>query len=69
VLRVALNLSSAAVVDGDQDAAGIRAVMRADSVDDALHLTIIRSMVETGLALAHPASKGWPGCKTPYTSG
>ena len=41
VLGIALNSGGAAVFDGDQDAAGIRAVMRAGGVDDALHSQII----------------------------
>jgi hypothetical protein len=37
VLGIALNPGGAAVFNGDQDAAGIRAVVRAGGVDDALH--------------------------------
>src|SRR5208337_742852 len=48
VLGIALNSGSPAVFDGDQDAAGVRAIVRAGSVDDALHPRII--MVETGIA-------------------
>ena len=41
VLGIALNFGGAAIFDGDQDAAGIRAVVRAGSVDNALHARII----------------------------
>jgi hypothetical protein len=39
MLGVALNLRGPAVFDGDQHAAGIGAIVRAGSVDDALHIS------------------------------
>src|ERR1700686_3970456 len=44
MLRIALNLGGAAVFDSDQDAAGVRAVVRAGGMDDALHPGIIKSI-------------------------
>ena len=42
MLRIALNPGSAPIVDSDQDAASVRAVVRTSGMDDALHLQIIR---------------------------
>ncbi len=42
MLGIALNFGGAAVLDGDQYAAGIRAIVRAGGMNDALHLQIIR---------------------------
>ena len=42
VLGIALDFGGASVLDGDQNAASIRAIMRTGGVDDALHLQIIR---------------------------
>ena len=39
---IALNLGGAAVFDRDQDAAGVRTIVRAGGMDDALHRQIIR---------------------------
>src|SRR6202158_1675975 len=50
MLRIALNFGSAAVFDSDQNAAGVRAIVRAGGVNDALHPRIIKDSVETGLA-------------------
>src|ERR1700687_5192379 len=50
MLGIALNFGGAAVFDSDQDAAGVRAVVRAGGMDDALHPRIIKDSVETGLA-------------------
>ncbi len=47
VFWIALNLDGAAVFNGDQNAAGVRTIVRAGGVNDALHPRII---VETGLA-------------------
>jgi hypothetical protein len=44
MLGIALNSGSASVLDGDQDAASVRAVMRTGGEDDALHPRIIRSV-------------------------
>jgi hypothetical protein len=41
MLGITLNFGGAAIFNGDQDAAGVRAIVRAGSVDDALHLQII----------------------------
>src|SRR5208337_3494453 len=62
VLGIALNLGGPAVFDGDQNAASVRAVMRAGSVDDALHLRII---VETGRAPSPAAKKRRTGSAAP----
>src|SRR6266481_4350454 len=42
MLRIALNFGGAAIFNGDEDAAGVRAVVRAGGVDDALHPQIIK---------------------------
>jgi hypothetical protein len=47
---IALDFGGAAIFDSDQDAAGVRAVVRAGGVDDALHPRIIKDSVEMGLA-------------------
>src|SRR6267154_3675844 len=55
---ITLNLGGAAVFDGDQDAAGVRAVVRAGGMDDVLHPRIIKDSVETGLAPSPVVEKG-----------
>ena len=55
---IALDFGGAAVFDGDQDAAGVRAVVRAGGMDDALHPRIIKDSVETGLAPSPVVEKG-----------
>src|SRR6266852_162814 len=49
MLRIALNFGGAAVFDGDQDSAGVRAVVRAGSMDNALHAHIIKDSWRRGL--------------------
>jgi hypothetical protein len=46
MLGIALNLGRAPILDGDEDAACVRAIVRAGGVDDALHLLIIESIFE-----------------------
>ena len=41
VRRVSLNLGGAAVLHGDENAAGVGAIVRTGSVDNALHRAII----------------------------
>jgi len=50
MLGIALNLGGAAVFDGNQDAAGVRASRAGRRRDDVLHPRIIKDSVETGLA-------------------
>ncbi len=49
MLGIALDFGGAAIFDSDQDAAGVRAVVRAGGVDDALHAHIIKDSWRRGL--------------------
>jgi hypothetical protein len=58
MLGIALDFGGAAVFDSDQDAAGVRAVVRAGGMDDVLHPRIIKDSVETGLCPVSRRGKG-----------
>src|SRR6266853_3842691 len=57
MLGIALDFSRAAVFDSDQDAAGVRAVVRAGGMDDVLHPRIIKDSIETGALPRLPPRK------------
>ena|SRR5438105_12564209 len=46
--RITLDFGGAAVFDGDEDAAGVGAIVRAGGVDNALHSQIIKDSVRDG---------------------